>query len=75
VLLLYQPPGNPDPVQGRCGSDGRGMETRPRRVLHRLATATPMRDTILRAGDEAVVLSTDPDAAGLTALFAAPARD
>jgi len=51
------------------------METRPRRVLHRLATATPMRDTILRAGDEAVVLSTDPDAAGLTALFAAPARD
>ena len=32
-------------------------------------------DTILRAGDEAVVLSTDPDAAGLTALFAAPARD
>ncbi|MGH3285563.1 MAG: hypothetical protein ACRDPD_12915 [Streptosporangiaceae bacterium] len=32
-------------------------------------------DTILRTGDEAVVLSTDPDAAGLTALFAAPVRD
>ena len=35
--------GNPDPVQGRCDSDGRGMEMRPRRVLHRLAIATPMR--------------------------------
>ena len=31
-------------------------------------------DTTLQAGDEAVVLSTDPDAAGLNALFTEPAR-
>jgi potassium/hydrogen antiporter len=31
--------------------------------------------TVLRAGDEAVVLSSHPDAAGLGALFAEPARD
>jgi potassium/hydrogen antiporter len=45
-------------------------------LLIRDGRLVPVRsDTILRAGDEAVVLSTDPDAAGLTALFAAPARD
>ena len=44
-------------------------------LLIRDGRLVPVRgDTILRAGDEAVVLSTDPDAAGLTALFAAPAR-
>ncbi len=32
-------------------------------------------DTMLRAGDEAVVLSADPDAAGLTALFTEPSPD
>jgi cell volume regulation protein A len=32
-------------------------------------------DTTLQAGDEAVVLSTDPDAAGLSALFTEPARN
>ena len=32
-------------------------------------------DTTLRAGDEAVVLSADPDAAGLAALFTAPSPD
>ena len=43
-------------------------------LLIRDGRLVPVRsDTILRAGDEAVVLSTDPDAAGLTALFAAPA--
>jgi NhaP-type Na+/H+ and K+/H+ antiporter len=29
-------------------------------------------DTVLQAGDEVVVLSTDPEAAGLAALFTAP---
>ena len=32
-------------------------------------------DTTLRAGDEAVVLSADPDAAGLTAVFTKPSPD
>jgi NhaP-type Na+/H+ and K+/H+ antiporter len=32
-------------------------------------------DTTLRTGDEAVVRSADPDAAGLAALFTAPAPD
>ncbi len=31
-------------------------------------------DTTLQAGDEAVVLSTDPASAGLSALFTEPAR-
>ena len=45
-------------------------------LLIRDGRLVPVRsDTVLRAGDEAVVLSADPDAAGLTALFAAPAPD
>ena len=45
-------------------------------LLIRDGRLVPVRsDTILRAGDEAVVLSADPDTAGLTALFAAPAPD
>jgi potassium/hydrogen antiporter len=44
-------------------------------LLIRDGRLVPVRsDTILQAGDEAVVLSTDPDAAGLTALFTAPTR-
>lgn len=44
-------------------------------LLIRDGALVPVRsDTVLRAGDEAVVLSADPDAAGLTALFTAPAN-
>jgi potassium/hydrogen antiporter len=45
-------------------------------LIIRNGRLVPVRpDTVLRAGDEAVVLSADPDAAGLSTLFTEPRRD
>jgi cell volume regulation protein A len=45
-------------------------------LIIRNGRLVPVRpDTVLRAGDEAVVLSADPDAPGLSTLFTEPRRD
>jgi hypothetical protein len=55
-------------------SDLHGAEDAWISLLVRNGRLVPVRsDTILRAGDEAVVLSSGPDVAGLSALFTAPA--
>ena len=45
-------------------------------LIIRNGRLVPVRpDTVLRAGDEAVVVSADPDAAGLSTLFTEPSRE